>query len=139
MEDAFVANYGPRLDVRINPDKAKNKYAPDLERVEDGSLVELKSQRTPFRSAMTMLGIPVRFAFTIDEYAAMRYALYYPDIDIMFWDVVNDKVYQANMQDLVRYLPTCYRQILKRRVDLGSKTDYVFVMDLRNEIFTRLV
>ncbi len=135
----FIELYGSRLGLKINPDKKHNKYAPDLEYTDGVGKAELKTQSTPWRRAYELFGIPPRFAFSFDEAAALRYSLYYPDLDVYLWDEREGAVFFVNMQSLVRYLPTCQKHIIKSRVELGSATDRVFIMDLRKDIFERLI
>lgn len=138
-EREFVSMYGSRLGLQVNKDKRYDRYAPDLEYVDGPGKAELKTQRTRFRASETLFGIPPACAFTFDEAAALRYALYYPRLDIYLWDHAGQGVYYVNMSSMIDYLPTCPKYKLKSRVELGSNTDAVFVMDLRNKIFERLI
>lgn len=138
-EHEFVSRYGSRLGLQVNRDKKKDKYAPDLEYTDGPGKAELKTQNTRFRASDTLFGIPPVYAFTFDESAALRYSLYYPRLDIYLWDHAGQGVYYVNMSKLVDYLPTCPKYRIKSREELGSATDTVFIMDLRNKIFERLI
>jgi hypothetical protein len=70
------------LDAKINPEKANNKFAPDL--VVNGVVSDLKSQTTPFFSS-TRYKLDPRFTVTFNRKDYERYKNLYPDIDIYFW------------------------------------------------------
>lgn len=76
FETDFVAAYGERLGLQINPDKAENKYAPDL--VDGrGRLADLKTADTVFWSQPGCL--------TLNAKDMLRYRRHYGDIDLYFW------------------------------------------------------
>lgn len=74
------------LDMQINPEKAKDRYAPDLI-VHDGEkyiIADLKTQNTPFFTA-SRYGMDPRYAVTFNRKDYTRYKTRYPDIVIFFW------------------------------------------------------
>lgn len=82
-EEVFVRRYGGRLGVIINPEKERNKYAPDLR--SGGRLGDLKTQNTPFFQAQPRYSIDPQYAVVFNEKDRERYRRYYPAIDIFFW------------------------------------------------------
>lgn len=84
LEHAFieVCNQHLSLDARINPDKAANRYVPDL--VVDGRLSDLKVQNTPFFLSSRYDLDPGR-CVTFNRKDYERYRRLYPGIDIYYW------------------------------------------------------
>lgn len=70
------------LSAQINPEKALNRYAPDL--LVDGLVADLKTQNTPFFTAKRYR-IDPRFGVTFNRKDYERYKSQYPGIDIYFW------------------------------------------------------
>lgn len=90
LERQFVAEVCPRIGLEcvINPQKLKDKYAPDL--LLYGHLADLKTQFTPFFTASKhKKPNGVRYdpanTVTFNEKDYLRYSELYPDIDILFW------------------------------------------------------
>lgn len=85
LEERFVeiCNEKLGLSARINPDKEKNPYAPDL--VVNGRLADLKVQNTPFFKAKQLFGVEPTYAVTFNRKDYERYKNIYPDIDIYIW------------------------------------------------------
>jgi hypothetical protein len=82
LEREFVgiaSGYG--LDACINPEKDRDKYAPDL--VVDGRIADLKVQTVPFFTA-GRYGLDPQYTVTFNFKSRKQYALYYPDIVIYF-------------------------------------------------------
>lgn len=84
IEEAFVNRYGTTLDLKINPEKTINPYAPDL-LVSCTNLADLKTQNTPFFKAETLYGIDPSYAVVFNRKDAVRYYRKYPSIKIYFW------------------------------------------------------
>ena len=84
-EEVFVQKYGERLDLIINPEKERNKYAPDLLSVGSGRLGDLKTQNTPFFQAQIRYSLDPQYAVVFNHKDRERYKQYYPAIDIFFW------------------------------------------------------
>lgn len=70
------------LDIRINPEKSHDVYAPDL--LVNGAIADLKTQNTPFFTA-SQYGIEPRYAVTFNRKDYERYKTLYPEIVIYFW------------------------------------------------------
>lgn len=91
-ENDFVDRVAPslKLDVKINPEKETNPYAPDL--LVNGKVSDLKSQTTPFSTAKRAFrtpkrpeGIDPQYAVSFNRKDYLRYKEHYPDLDIYFW------------------------------------------------------
>ena len=70
------------LEISINPQKQKDKTAPDL--IFEGRLADLKTQNTPFFTS-SRYGIDPCFCVTFNRKDFERYASMYPDIIVFFW------------------------------------------------------
>jgi hypothetical protein len=91
-EKDFVVRVAPwlKLDVKINPEKETNPYAPDL--LVNGKVSDLKSQTTPFFTAKRAFKTPMRpegidpqYAVTFNRKDYLRYKEHYPSLDVYFW------------------------------------------------------
>ena len=71
------------IGVHINPEKAYNKYAPDL--VFEDNIADLKYQGTTFHKSREMFGIPPEKAVTFNGKDFRRYKEKYPGIQVLFW------------------------------------------------------
>jgi hypothetical protein len=83
LEQAFVRQY-PQLGFRINPEKATNRYAPDLVD-SSGMRFDLKTQNTPFFQAQSRFRLDPQTTVTFNRKDRRRYSDSYPDIGIIFW------------------------------------------------------
>lgn len=74
------------LDVKINPEKVQNRYAPDLILTENGvdQLSDLKTQNTPFFTSKRY-GMDPQYTVTFNRKDYERYKQLYPEIIIFFW------------------------------------------------------
>ncbi len=79
------------LDIKLNPEKETNKYAPDL--LYNGELADLKTQLVPFFTASRYKQDP-QYSVTINRKDLVRYWKLYRDITIFFW---------VNFQEESRY------------------------------------
>jgi len=85
FEETFISKYGPALNLVINPEKAFNKYAPDLLNVTTQNIADLKTQNTPFFQAAARYGLDPQYAVTFNTKDYDRYLSLYPKIEIYFW------------------------------------------------------
>jgi hypothetical protein len=139
LENAFIEKYGKKLGLIINPGKVEQPYLPDLHK-DNGENAELKSQLTPFHYSKQRYKIPVEYAFTFDEYSALRYAFYYPNLEIYFWMLHGEeKVYKTTFTKLREHLLVSPVYIQLRRSNMNTLNKAVFVMDLRSPVFERVV
>ena len=135
LENEFIARYGELLQLQINPEKATNKYAPDL--THPCGIADLKTQATPFRTA-GRYGIPTERAVTFNRKDAVRYYQNYPEIHLYFWvRFLNPSViYTIGFDELVPILkdaPThTYQQ---RKGDTSGNARESFVLDTNQLIF----
>lgn len=83
-EYVFVKNYGQCLNLIINPEKQRNIYAPDLAYSSGNGLADLKTQNTPFFTAIKYQYDP-QYTVTFNRNDAERYRRESPDLDIYFW------------------------------------------------------
>jgi hypothetical protein len=90
-EEAFVQVMRENIGypLVINPEKAVNKYAPDLSIEGDETLMhprlaDLKVQTTPFFTA-DRYGISPQYAVVLNQKDVERYAQHYQNIYIYFW------------------------------------------------------
>lgn len=83
-ENVFVRNYGHQLGLIINPEKATNRYAPDLADFISDKLSDLKTQNTPFFTSSRYDYDP-QYTVTFNKNDADRYRVDEPDLDIYFW------------------------------------------------------
>lgn len=85
IEEVFVSRYGGRLGLAINPEKATNRYAPDLLNVGSHNLGDLKTQNSPFFQAWSRFRLDPQYTVVFNDKDAQRYGQLYPNIDIYFW------------------------------------------------------
>jgi hypothetical protein len=147
-EELFVFLYGSRLNLRMNPAKAENQYAPDL-LWNHCTPAELKIRKTPLFIAGRYKLDP-QYAVTINLKDIDRYQEKYPSMPIYFWVWWHQLegfgrtvkpmqgVWGIYVQDLVK-LCTEDRVIEyeKRRMDtLGNaKSSYVISVTKMKELF----
>lgn len=84
-ERVFVERFGQQLGLMINPEKVKNRYAPDLWNTKTLKRGDLKVQNTPFFQAKPRFGIDPQHAAVFNHKDRVRYKEKYPDIEIYFW------------------------------------------------------
>ena len=90
-EEVFVEKFGVDLNLRINPEKENNPYAPDLQNTSNQLLADLKTQNTPFFQAQSRFGYDPQYAVVFNGKDRQRYREKYPDIEIYFavdWQVI---------------------------------------------------
>lgn len=155
IELAFVSRYGGKLNLKINPEKATNPYAPDLVFGEN-HLADLKTQNTPFFKAKNLYGIDPSYAVVFNRKDAVRYYEKYPGISIYFWvEWHSVKFVMGTFENKVQYISGVWRIPFKSLVELlktAPKHEYQqrkndqkgnakssFVLDIRNPLFTKVI
>ena len=83
-ENTFINLHGHQLRLIINPEKSRDIYAPDLTDLTGQDLADLKTQNTPFFTAIKY-GYSPQTTVTFNKKDADRYRVKYPNIDIYFW------------------------------------------------------
>lgn len=84
IEEAFARKYKDLLNVKINPVKETNPYAPDL-LIKDKHIGDLKTQNTPFFMAKEKFSMDPTTTVVFNLKDRVRYAEKYPDVTIIFW------------------------------------------------------
>jgi len=155
-EEAFVQLYGEKLGVIINPEKAKNKYAPDLLNVNNGILGDLKTQNTPFFQGKSRFGINPQYAVVFNGKDRDRYKSLYPEIEIYFavdWQIIKFQnensvievhpmigVWFISFTKLDVLLETApYHEYRQRYDDNKGNAKGSYVLNLSNDSFSKLV
>ncbi|ELF5301059.1 hypothetical protein RBG13_002467 [Vibrio cholerae] len=157
-EQIFVATFGEKFGVILNPDKEKDPYVPDLFQTYDRRLADLKTQNTPLFQAQQRYNINPQYAVTFNLKDYERYMnIYGGNVAIYFcveWipttfvsssgqriSVKSMKgVWWTDMfrlQDLVKTAPVHSYQQRVHDTKGNAKASYVF--DLTSSAFTRLV
>lgn len=155
MEQSFVRRF-PELGFRINPEKDTNPYAPDLINVTSKNRADLKGQHSPFFKAGDLYGVEPTYAVVFNLKDKQRYEKHYPEIDIVYYvdwlpikaDIYG-KIYHVEPLKAVYITPfEKLNQLLnqsplhsyqQRRHDNKGNAKESFVIDIRNEIFKKLV
>lgn len=155
-ERVFVRKYGSVLNVKINPEKDYNRYAPDLINTSTKKYVDLKTQNSPFFQAQSRYSLDPQFTVVFNTKDRQRYQDNYPDLEIYFW--VDWKAVRfeghrgqsisvdpmigvwhitfSHLNDLCQVAPIhSYRQ---RRNDKRGNAKASYLLDLR-EGFTRII
>jgi|TARA_R110002167_G_scaffold205322_1_gene409322 hypothetical protein len=84
LEREFVGLCGKNgIDAEINPEKATNKYAPDI--IVSGRVSDLKCQHDPFFMAGKRYGCDPQKSVTFNRKDYERYMKLYPALAIYFW------------------------------------------------------
>ncbi|CAM4181232.1 hypothetical protein [Zobellia nedashkovskayae] len=155
IEVAFIDRYGSKLNLKINPEKTTNPYAPDLV-FNQNRLADLKTQNTPFFKAQSMYGIDSSYAVVFNRKDAIRYYKKYPEIIIYFWiEWHSVKFVMGSFENNVKYINGVWRipfknliEILKiapkheykqRKNDTKGNAKSSFVLDIRNPLFEKVV
>lgn len=155
IEEAFVNKFGTDLDLKINPEKVENPFAPDLV-YQNVRLADLKTQNTPFFKAEKLYGIDASYAVVFNRKDAIRYYRLYPEIIIYFWvewhsvkfkmeTYTNEVAYISgvwkipfqNLIDLLKEAPQ--HQYKQRKDDILGNAKSSFVLDIRNPLFERII
>jgi len=156
IEETFVEKFGSELNVKINPDKTQNPYVPDIIRVNDNNLGDLKTQNTPFFKAQTLFQIHPTYAIVFNFKDFRRYSDKYPNIVIYFWvnwmvrkfkmnntEIIVDKisgVWMIEFDDIIELVKTAPKHFYQQRRDDtkgNAKGSYVF--DIRDKYFKKVI
>lgn len=86
-ERYFVTNIATKLSipVDINPQKQRDKYAPDLTIRNGQGLADLKCQCTPFFKTGQFYSMDPTYTVTFNKKDYERYKDNYPGIIVIFW------------------------------------------------------
>jgi hypothetical protein len=154
IEEAFVAKFGQNLDLKINPLKTVNPYAPDLV-FRENELADLKTQNTPFFKAKKLFNIDPSYAVVFNKKDAIRYYRLYPEIIIYFWvewhsvkfemgsyfnkvEYING-VWSIKFKSLIEILKKAPIHQYQQRVDdQKGNAKLSFVLDIRNPLFVKV-
>lgn len=155
IEEAFVNKFGTDLDLKINPEKVENPFAPDLV-YQQFKLADLKTQNTPFFKAKSLYGIDPSYAVVFNRKDAIRYYRKYPEIVIYFWvEWHSVKFKMGNYSNAVEYIEGVWKipfpsllELLKdaplhhykqRENDKLGNAKSSFVLDIRNILFEKVI
>ncbi|HEX8331406.1 MAG TPA: hypothetical protein VF622_02220 [Segetibacter sp.] len=156
FEEVFVAQYGEQLNLVINPAKQHDVYAPDLLNIATNNIGDLKTQNTPFFQAASRFGLDPQYAVTFNVKDRNRYAEKYPSIEIYFWvkwiattfENYGKRISVQPMEGLwkIKFLDLLTVCIASRIHSYQQRVDDTqgnakgsFVLDLRNELFSRVL
>lgn len=155
IEEAFVNKYGTKLNLIINPEKVENPYAPDL-LYNNTQIADLKTQNTPFFKAQSLYNIDPSYAVVFNRKDAVRYYKYYKEILIYFWvewhsvrfvmgrfesevDYING-VWRIQFKDLLELIKVAPKhEYQQRKNDQKGNAKSSFVLDIRNDAFTKII
>lgn len=153
-EETFINKYGAGLNLKINPQKGTDRYAPDLVN-KQGMVADLKTQNTPFFQAKLLYSLDPQYAVTFNVNDFNRYKDRYPGIEIFFWVkwVVtrfesNSRSIIVNPMEGVWYIPfdklielaktaPIHRYKQRQEDNKGNARDS-YVFDLRAAEFSKL-
>ncbi|UBD64419.1 hypothetical protein K6V25_16070 [Bacteroides salyersiae] len=149
-EKIFINMFGEKLGLIINPEKATNKYAPDLFNTSKQLLADLKTQNTPFFLANKLFNYPPQHTVVFNVKDYIRYKKSYPNIEIYFavdWQVIKYeskdtcievrpmvgvwKVDFPTLEEKLKNAPIhCYSQ---RKNDIKGNATQSYVLNLLND------
>lgn len=122
MERRFVNDVAPYLNInaQINPEKRRNKYAPDL--LVDGHLADLKYHECPFFLSNALYQVDNQYSVTFNCKDFERYARLYPDLLIFMWlHFVDTEMEVGGRRYRVRPLRGVWKAPFQRVAKLVSK------------------
>ena len=98
-EIEFVAKYGEKYGVIINPSKSLSKYAPDLFILKTSVSGDLKMLREPFYTSQQIYNIPPQHCWTFNPSDLFEYSTKYSDdFGIFIWKVFeNSSAYSVEI------------------------------------------
>ena len=154
-ESAFVKKYGDSLGVIINPIKKIDKYAPDLLRLQDSRVGDVKLQGTPFFKAQSLYRLDPQYTVVFNYKDMMRYQQLYPEIEIYFWVdwqavrfeqgsfkvVINPMsgVWQISFSELLKVLEKApLHSYMQRKFDTQGNAKSSYVINLQDERFRKV-
>ncbi len=154
-EEGFVGLYGKKLNLKINPEKENDPYAPDLVNTRNGLLADLKIQNTPFFQAKARFGLDPQYTVVFNKKDKLRYKAKYPDIEIYFavdWQAikfVSAKTIEVLPMVGVWFIPFGKLDVLlksaplheyvQRMGDTQGNARESYVLDLKNSAFKKAV
>lgn len=131
------------FDIKINPEKNTNKYAPDL--LFSGRVSDLKHIDTPFFLSKKYSGIDSEFAVTFNEKDLLRYKRKYPEIIILFYvsfkkssmlgNCCDEHVacYWEDLEEIEKMCDNSKVVEYKNRInDTNGNAKKSFILDVRN-------
>jgi hypothetical protein len=155
-EHAFIRMWGGRIGYKMNPQKKYDKFLPDLISTQTSALADLKSQHTPFFTAMKTYGIEPKYAVVFNVKDRVRYDKLYPEIDIVYyvnWIAVkadiHGQIYQVSPFMGIYKIP--FKEFLpildqapvhkygRRISDLQGNAKESYLFDIRQPGFVQLV
>lgn len=87
----FVAKYGEKYGVIINPSKSTDKTAPDLYILKTSVSADLKHLAKPFYKAKDNFGIDAQYCWTLNPSDIFEYSVKYSDnFGIFIWKLFTD-------------------------------------------------
>lgn len=154
-EEEFVDKIAPLLglNIKINPEKAYNKYANDLifcKSTGETFKAELKRQNSIY-TAPPGSNLDSNYLFTFNQKDYLRYKSFYPELILFFWVNRVDQlsktifgqyhltepivgVWAASFKQVARQIESgqLYTQTYAARVnDTGTNAKISYVLDLR--------
>ena len=99
-ENDFIAKYGNKLGLIINPSKEISKYAPDLFILKNSVSADLKMLNVPFYKSDSIFNIPAQYCWTFNPSDLFDYSVKYSDnFGIFIWKCFEDsEMYGINIQ-----------------------------------------
>lgn len=154
-ENVFVELYGNKLNLKINPEKEKDLYAPDLINIKNNKLGDLKTQNTPFFQAQKRFNIDPQYAVVFNGKDRTRYKNKYPDIEIYFavdWQIikfVSGKTIEVKPMVGVWFIPfgkldmvlnDCpFHSYVQRTQDLKGNAKGSYILNLQDPVFEKVI
>lgn len=152
VEEAFIRLFGEQLGLAMNPEKKNNPYAPDLVKVSNGTLADLKFQSTPFFKAESLYNMDPTYTVVFNLKDRQRYEQLYPNLEIYYWInwralkfqsgelQINVKelsgIWKVKFKEFAEYLNSCPLHFYKQRVnDIQGNAKSSYVCNLNNDIF----
>lgn len=155
IEEVFIHKFGKKLNLKINPEKTTNPYAPDL--MDDRcQIADLKTQNTPFFKAEKLYKIDPSYAVVFNRKDAERYWKKYRSITLYFWiewhsvkfEMGNfmqevayiSGVWKITFKDLVELIKKAPEHAYQQRVkDKKGNAKSSFVLDIRDPLFEKVI
>jgi hypothetical protein len=155
LEEAFLAEYGAKQKLRLNPKKSTDPTAIDFV-FGKGMPADLKTQNTPFFKAEELYGISPQYAVTFNLKDAEYYWKKYRKVLLYFWvdwmataiefsggRRIEVKpmsgVWGIRFMNLTELLGAKnLHTYAQRKGDKGGNARDSYVVDLQNPHFTRL-
>ncbi len=142
----FVAKYGEKYGVIINPSKSLSKYAPDLFILKTSVSGDLKMLREPFYTSQQIYNIPPQHCWTFNPSDLFEYTTKYSDdFGIFIWKVfakssgysvdiiAEESIYYVSLFELKRILRKSGKihNYIRRMNDTNGNSYGSYGIDLR--------